>query len=164
MIWCFGKGTIGSMPIFSYFAKSWRYEKSEIIIWIYLGFPFFWLVGTRPALLVDKGINLLLALSSHRLFDRSLGAFILYYLAICEGTFFAKLQSSWACAIMTTIYWRCDMKEDKQLPYCPNCKGVLTSDVARGWCKEEWSDFYCHYCQQDFFKGDIAYSESSPPI
>jgi len=56
------------------------------------------------------------------------------------------------------------MNEDKQLQHCPQCNGLLTLDVARGWCKGEWSDYYYHYCQQDFFENDIADSQSSPSI
>jgi hypothetical protein len=51
---------------------------------------------------------------------------------------------------------RCEMDKDKQLPKCPECNGVLSSAVARGWCKGEWSDYYCHYCQQDWFEYQIT--------
>ena len=52
------------------------------------------------------------------------------------------------------------MDKDKQLPKCPECNGPLSSEVARGWCEGEWSDYYCHYCQQDFFKDQVAQDQS----
>jgi len=56
---------------------------------------------------------------------------------------------------------RCDMDKDKKLSKCPECNGTLSSEVARGWCKGEWSDYYCHYCQKDFFEHQLADRESS---
>ena len=53
------------------------------------------------------------------------------------------------------------MDTDRQLPKCPECNGALSSEVARGWCKGEWSDYYCHYCQQDFFEHQITDDEWS---
>ena len=56
---------------------------------------------------------------------------------------------------------RCDMDKDKQSLKCPECNGKLSSEVARGWCEGEWSDYYCHYCQQDWFEYQITDSQSS---
>ena len=56
---------------------------------------------------------------------------------------------------------RYDMDQDKQLPKCPECKGALSSEVARGWCAGEWSDYYCHYCQRDFFEHQVTDDERS---
>jgi len=50
------------------------------------------------------------------------------------------------------------VNSENQHASCPLCNGQLTSDVARGWCEGEWSDYYCHHCQQDFFEWQIAKS------
>jgi hypothetical protein len=48
------------------------------------------------------------------------------------------------------------MLRENETATCPRCGGQLTPHVARGLCENEWSDFYCHYCQQDFFRSQIA--------
>ena len=53
------------------------------------------------------------------------------------------------------------MDKNKELPKCPECKGALSADVARGWCKGEWSDYYCHHCQRDFFEHQVTDDEWS---
>ena len=52
------------------------------------------------------------------------------------------------------------MTIEKGLGTCPWCDGSSSTDVTRGWFEDEWSDFSCHYCQQDFFKWQIAEHKS----